>query len=260
MDEQHKDNATSATAVVIREDTDAGIVWIDGRSINGFVTSTSCETCRQAIILNEDFDAEFCAGCNTWHAAKCGDPHCIYCSRRPSKPLYQTEKEDLGALTSESPLSADRAPVPPDSIDVHVAISRYLERQDSSAGSRPLTAFTVRDEALAHMDTERMDGAKRTVPFKHTCLTISQQPDAGALLLFTALYFGTETLEIACGRATEVALTSHLGPTSDHSFPAKLDLLRSSGAQVHDPIRIPRKAAAIWLGRDWSEDTADPLT
>ncbi|UKS27304.1 hypothetical protein LOZ80_38725 [Paenibacillus sp. HWE-109] len=49
------------------------------------VPNKNCVKCGTAIINYDKYDHEFCAYCNTWLKAPCGDVTCIYCSSRPSK-------------------------------------------------------------------------------------------------------------------------------------------------------------------------------
>ena len=75
----------------IVENIDKGTVTINGViTIEGHVIDTEdgrCEICQSAIIYYDKYDENFCAKCNTWYGPKCGDPGCIYCSNRPTKPL-----------------------------------------------------------------------------------------------------------------------------------------------------------------------------
>ena len=70
----------------INEDQEEGIVTIDGYQFQGFILDVSCPQCGQALIMNEDYDAEFCPACNIWKASRCGDPSCPYCQNRPERP------------------------------------------------------------------------------------------------------------------------------------------------------------------------------
>ncbi|NEN82594.1 hypothetical protein [Paenibacillus elgii] len=51
------------------------------------IPNRHCDTCGNAIIYYDEYDHDFCAYCNTWLKAPCGDVSCIYCSKRPSEPL-----------------------------------------------------------------------------------------------------------------------------------------------------------------------------
>ncbi|OPH47322.1 hypothetical protein BC351_11715 [Paenibacillus ferrarius] len=51
------------------------------------VGNKKCEKCENAIIYYDRYDHEFCAYCNTWLKAACGDLTCYFCGNRPSKPL-----------------------------------------------------------------------------------------------------------------------------------------------------------------------------
>jgi len=46
-----------------------------------------CNRCGQRTERNEDYDAFFCGRCNRWMESKCGDPGCMYCSKRPERPV-----------------------------------------------------------------------------------------------------------------------------------------------------------------------------
>jgi hypothetical protein len=46
-----------------------------------------CNRCGNATKMNWDFDALFCRRCNRWIDAKCSQPDCQFCGRRPRKPL-----------------------------------------------------------------------------------------------------------------------------------------------------------------------------
>ena len=75
----------------INENQEEGIVTIDGYQFPGFVLDVSCPQCGQALILNEDYDAEFCPACNVWGSRGCGDPSCPLCENRPEQPLPVVE-------------------------------------------------------------------------------------------------------------------------------------------------------------------------
>lgn len=48
---------------------------------------TQCNRCGQELERHPDYDAQFCRPCNRWTEAKCPDPRCAHCSRRPERPL-----------------------------------------------------------------------------------------------------------------------------------------------------------------------------
>jgi hypothetical protein len=48
-----------------------------------------CNRCGQAAEYSLESDAHFCPQCNRWLEAKCRDPGCRFCSRRPQRPLPQ---------------------------------------------------------------------------------------------------------------------------------------------------------------------------
>jgi hypothetical protein len=69
------------------EDNEKGVVMIDGREIDGFIDDRACPECERARIYYDDYDAFFCAFCNTWLESRCSDPACEYCRGRPEKPI-----------------------------------------------------------------------------------------------------------------------------------------------------------------------------
>ena len=79
----------------IIEDVDKGAVTIDGIiTIEGQVMDiddAKCHKCHSVVIYYDRYDAYFCAYCDIWLEKKCGDPSCVYCTKRPERPL---EKEN----------------------------------------------------------------------------------------------------------------------------------------------------------------------
>ena len=71
----------------IHEDQDEGVVSIDGYQVYGFIMDIVCRRCGGPLIMNEDYDAEFCPVCNIWLARQCGNPSCVYCPTRPERPM-----------------------------------------------------------------------------------------------------------------------------------------------------------------------------
>ncbi len=71
----------------IFEDEKNDEVIIDDIRIKGFILDDRCSKCNNLLIINEDYDAYFCAYCNEWVEDTCGDPNCMFCKDRPKKPL-----------------------------------------------------------------------------------------------------------------------------------------------------------------------------
>jgi hypothetical protein len=46
-----------------------------------------CTECKRAGILNTKFDSYFCEHCNIWLESACEDANCIFCPKRPEKPM-----------------------------------------------------------------------------------------------------------------------------------------------------------------------------
>lgn len=46
-----------------------------------------CNRCGQRTSMNDEFDALYCGRCNRWVDSKCSDPSCMYCSKRPARPV-----------------------------------------------------------------------------------------------------------------------------------------------------------------------------
>jgi ribosomal protein S27AE len=46
-----------------------------------------CNRCGQRTEMNHDYDALFCGRCNRWIDSKCLDPGCMFCSKRPERPV-----------------------------------------------------------------------------------------------------------------------------------------------------------------------------
>ncbi|MGA2660504.1 MAG: hypothetical protein ABSH34_23640 [Verrucomicrobiota bacterium] len=46
-----------------------------------------CNRCGQRTEMNHDYDALYCGRCNRWIESKCSDPACMYCSKRPERPV-----------------------------------------------------------------------------------------------------------------------------------------------------------------------------
>ena len=46
-----------------------------------------CNRCGQGTTMSDEFDAPYCRRCNRWVDSKCSDPRCVYCSKRPARPL-----------------------------------------------------------------------------------------------------------------------------------------------------------------------------
>lgn len=45
-----------------------------------------CNDCGKDLILNEEYDAYYCAKCDFWTENKCKSDECEYCSDRPLFP------------------------------------------------------------------------------------------------------------------------------------------------------------------------------
>jgi len=72
----------------IREDSERGVVVIDGGEISGWLdTERCCSQCGSVRVYHDAFDAFFCPSCNLWLEAICGDSSCEYCRRRPEHPM-----------------------------------------------------------------------------------------------------------------------------------------------------------------------------
>jgi ribosomal protein S27AE len=46
-----------------------------------------CNRCDQRLLMSDKFDALYCGRCNRWVDSKCSDPRCVYCSKRPARPV-----------------------------------------------------------------------------------------------------------------------------------------------------------------------------
>ena len=46
-----------------------------------------CNRCGQQLLMSDEFDALYCGRCNRWVDSKCSDPRCVYCSKRPARPV-----------------------------------------------------------------------------------------------------------------------------------------------------------------------------
>ena len=46
-----------------------------------------CNRCDQRLLMSDEFDALYCGRCNRWIESKCADPHYLYCSKRPERPI-----------------------------------------------------------------------------------------------------------------------------------------------------------------------------
>jgi len=79
--------ASGKKDVDIREDDEKPDVIIDGIRIQGFIDEQCCADCGGLRIYHMDFDAYFCAECNSWKERACGDLACEFCSNRPERPL-----------------------------------------------------------------------------------------------------------------------------------------------------------------------------
>jgi len=73
--------------LVVTENSDRGVVIVEGREIEGFIDEEICVSCCQFRVYYDDFDAFFCPQCNNWLESACNDSGCEYCSNRPVKPL-----------------------------------------------------------------------------------------------------------------------------------------------------------------------------
>lgn len=63
-------------------------VSINGYEIEGHIdTEQSCPSCKHFLVYADEFDAYFCPSCNVWTESKCGDTTCLYCPKRPERPL-----------------------------------------------------------------------------------------------------------------------------------------------------------------------------
>jgi hypothetical protein len=71
----------------LREDSERGIVIIDGVEIPGSLDRHRKCQCGSARVLSDEFDAYFCPACNQWLESACNDPSCAYCRQRPEHPL-----------------------------------------------------------------------------------------------------------------------------------------------------------------------------
>jgi len=70
----------------IKEDKENGFVFINGRSLFGFIDG-KCAKCNLDRIYSYDYDAYFCINCNKWLESQCSDPDCDYCKKRPKEPF-----------------------------------------------------------------------------------------------------------------------------------------------------------------------------
>jgi hypothetical protein len=78
----------------IQPDEDHGTVTINGQVFSGFVQDFECEVCNAPIVYDDDFDSQFCPGCNVWTEKHpvCSDKSCPYCNKvRPEKPLIEMD-------------------------------------------------------------------------------------------------------------------------------------------------------------------------
>jgi hypothetical protein len=71
--------------VTVIEET--GEIIIDGFRFYGYIDGERCQTCEEFQIYYDKYDAYFCPKCNKWKDSNCGDPDCLYCNKRPLKPL-----------------------------------------------------------------------------------------------------------------------------------------------------------------------------
>jgi len=46
-----------------------------------------CPKCSKECDYNEMYDSYYCKHCNLWNEDECSDPHCLYCKKRPKRPL-----------------------------------------------------------------------------------------------------------------------------------------------------------------------------
>ena len=46
-----------------------------------------CNRCDQRLLMSDEFDALYCGHCNRWIDTRCSDPRCVYCSKRPARPV-----------------------------------------------------------------------------------------------------------------------------------------------------------------------------
>lgn len=81
----------------IESDEDYGTVTINGQIFSGFVQDVECEICHSPIVYDDNFDSQFCPGCNVWTEKHpvCSDKTCPYCNKvRPDMPLHERSKRD----------------------------------------------------------------------------------------------------------------------------------------------------------------------
>jgi ribosomal protein S27AE len=72
-----------------------GVVYIDGRKIDGHIDDEICPKCSEPRIYADDYDAYFCGACNEWLDSTCSDVTCEYCRSRPSKPLDSLKNDSF---------------------------------------------------------------------------------------------------------------------------------------------------------------------
>lgn len=71
----------------IYENDDCDEVIINEFRMAGSITDAKCKKCNNNLIHSEEYDTFFCPKCNEWGEAKCNDPNCEFCQKRPDKPL-----------------------------------------------------------------------------------------------------------------------------------------------------------------------------
>lgn len=76
--------------IKIETDKRTGVLRINDVVISGHVLNDLCAECAHPLIMDERYDAKFCAQCNTWLEKACSDSGCEYCSTRPRRPLPES--------------------------------------------------------------------------------------------------------------------------------------------------------------------------
>ena len=54
-----------------------------------------CMKCNGEAEYHEKFDCYYCSKCNIWLESKCGDLFCLFCRKRPTRPLNKNMNKKI---------------------------------------------------------------------------------------------------------------------------------------------------------------------
>ena len=138
------------------------------------------------------------------------------------------------------------------SIEIHADVSRLLESVCESNSRNQFTAFEVRDHAVEFLtdydsEIERFPELAGQTHFNFIMADSEFRRDA----VFIAYLFRPAVLELIAGRGDAFELRSFVEQELSEDVDKAADSLRRRARFSSAPMKIDRRLAVQWLGRDW---------